>query len=141
MVALDIVRASNAAIPTALPPGLVAVFIGATNGIGEETVKQFAKLAVRPKVYIVGRSQPAAENIIAECRASNPDGEYIFIQKSLDLLKNSVEVIDEIKSREKKINILFLSAGGPDMSRTGMLCKILDAWQWEILTRHSDIGR
>ena len=121
MVAINVVNQSNTLIPTALPPGLVAVFAGATSGIGEATLKLFAKLAVKPRAYILGRSQSAAERVIAECRTLNPDGEFIFLQKELDLLRKANEVIDEIKKREEKINILFLSAGGPDLSRTGKL--------------------
>src|ERR1700742_1329233 len=107
MVAVERVKESNAAIPSALPPGLVAVFTGGTNGIGEATLRLFAKLAVRPRVYIIGRSQSSAENIIADCRVLNPDGEFTFIQKALDLLKNTNEAIEVIKAKEKKINILF----------------------------------
>jgi len=119
MVALDIVNASNAQIPESLPAGLVVVVTGGTNGIGEATLKQLTKLLVRPKVYIVGRSQEAGERIISECKSINSDGEYIFIQKSFDLLKNTAEAIEEIKSKEKKVNILILSAGSPDLSKTG----------------------
>jgi hypothetical protein len=43
MVTIEQVRTSNAQIVTSLPPGLVAVFVGATNGVEEATVKQFAK--------------------------------------------------------------------------------------------------
>jgi NADP-dependent 3-hydroxy acid dehydrogenase YdfG len=120
MVLIELVNASNEAIPTSLPTGLVAVFAGGTSGIGEATLRLFAKLAVNPRVYIIGRSRSAAENIIADCRQSNPGGEFVFIQKDLDLLKNTNEAVKEIKAKEKKINILFLSAGGPDMTRTGM---------------------
>lgn len=118
MVGINLVNASNALIPTVLPPGLVAVFAGGTAGIGEATLKLFTKLAVKPRAYIIGRSQAAAERIIAECRVLNPDGEFIFLQKELHLIKNTNEVIDDIKKREKVVNILFLSAGGPDFSKT-----------------------
>jgi NADP-dependent 3-hydroxy acid dehydrogenase YdfG len=117
MVALDVVNASNAQIPTSLPPGLVVVITGGTSGIGESTLKQFAALLVRPKFYVVGRSQEAADRIFAECRILNPEAEYIFIQKSLDLIKNAAEAIEEITSKETKINILLLCAGGPDFSK------------------------
>lgn len=43
MVTIEQVRTSNAQIATSLPPGLVVVFVGATNGVGEATVKQSAK--------------------------------------------------------------------------------------------------
>lgn len=116
MVALDIVKASNATLVKELPPNLVAVFVGGTSGIGEITLKLLAKHATKPRIYIVGRSAENAERIIAECRGLNKDGEYIFVQKSLSLLKAAEELCEEIKSKEKSINLLFLTIGVPDMS-------------------------
>jgi NADP-dependent 3-hydroxy acid dehydrogenase YdfG len=116
MVALDIVKASNATLPKELLPDLVAVFVGGTSGIGEITLKLLAKQVIRPKIYIVGRSAEAAARIIAECRTLNPDGEYIFIQKSLNLLGDADALADDIKGREKYINLLFLSVGEPDLT-------------------------
>jgi hypothetical protein len=43
MVSLTAVQASNSCIASSLPLGLVAIFVGATSGIGEYTLKQFAK--------------------------------------------------------------------------------------------------
>jgi NADP-dependent 3-hydroxy acid dehydrogenase YdfG len=116
MVALDVVKASNATLPKELPPGIVGVFVGGTSGIGEATLKVLAKQAVQPKIYIIGRSAEAAARIIAECRILNADGEYIFIQKSLTLLKDVEALCEEIKQREKYVNILCLSVGEPDVS-------------------------
>jgi len=118
MIPLNLVKASNATLLQSLPPGIVAVFVGGTSGVGEVTLKLFAKNSVRPRLYIVGRSHEAAERIIAECRIVNPEGEYTFIQKSLDLMKNWEELSNEIKSKEKALNLLFLSAGEPDLSKT-----------------------
>ncbi|KAI9869827.1 MAG: hypothetical protein M1830_005049, partial [Pleopsidium flavum] len=80
MVSLDDVRSSNASIASALPAGLVAVFVGATNGIGETTLKQFAKHARQPRVYFLGRSQKAGDRIAAECKTLNAKGEFIFMR-------------------------------------------------------------
>ncbi|CAG7938658.1 unnamed protein product [Penicillium olsonii] len=109
MVSLTDVQASNANIATALPAGLVAVFVGATNGIGEATVKEFARSTHSPHAYLVGRSQEAAARIIAECRQLNPVGEFIFIQADVSLMRNVDEVCHEIKSKERAIDLLFLS--------------------------------
>lgn len=111
MVSLEIMRASNAQISAKLPPGLVAVFVGATNGIGENTIKQFAKYTTRPRVYFIGRSLEAAKRIKAECEAVNPQGEYIFIQKDTSLIRNVDQVCNEIKSKENTINLLFMTTG------------------------------
>lgn len=66
MVALEIIRASNAQFKN-LPPGLVAVFVGATSGIGESTLKQFCRQTVRPRLYFVGRLAPPTPGTCHEC--------------------------------------------------------------------------
>ncbi|RMJ16437.1 hypothetical protein CDV36_003885 [Fusarium kuroshium] len=118
MVSLSEVHASNALIPTALPPHLVALFVGGTSGIGEATVKAFAKYALKPRLYIVGRSQVAADRILAECKTLNPEGEFTFLKADVSLIKTVDEVCDDIKAREKTLNLVFLSCGVMDLSRT-----------------------
>lgn len=50
----------------------------------------------------------------------NPEGEAFFIKKDLTLLKHVDEVCAEIKHKEMKINILFITCGFLSMSgRTG----------------------
>jgi NAD(P)-dependent dehydrogenase (short-subunit alcohol dehydrogenase family) len=111
MVSLTDVQASNSRIVSTLPPKLVAVFVGATSGIGETTVKQFAKHTTQPRIYLVGRSQEAADRIISECQNLNAEGEYIFVKADLSLLSNVDNVCTKIKMSEKIINLLFLSSG------------------------------
>jgi NAD(P)-dependent dehydrogenase (short-subunit alcohol dehydrogenase family) len=111
MVSLAAMRASNSQVATALPSGLVAVFIGATSGIGEYSLKQFAKHASRPRAYFVGRSQEAGDRILAECKALNPKGEYIFRKGDVSLIRVVDDICREIKSKEKAINILCVSQG------------------------------
>lgn len=111
MVSLASVKASNAAISTSLPAGLVAVFVGGTSGIGAYTLKELARQAKQPRIYNIGRSREAAERIEAECRLLNPEAQYTFIQSDVSLIRNVDIVCEEIKSKEKSINILFLSQG------------------------------
>jgi NADP-dependent 3-hydroxy acid dehydrogenase YdfG len=118
MVSLASITESNSRIST-LPPGLVAIFIGATAGIGEITLKKFAQHARQPRAYVVGRSQSAADRIIDSCREINPEGEYVFIKADVSLIINVDEVCEVIKAREKTINILFLSAGLPVLDCSG----------------------
>jgi NADP-dependent 3-hydroxy acid dehydrogenase YdfG len=94
-----------------IPSGLVAVFVGGTSGAGEYTVKALAKYAPKPRVYIVGRSQNAADKIIDECTQLSPDGQFEFIQSDISLLKNVDKVCLQIKRKEAAINILFQSQG------------------------------
>ncbi|KGO69213.1 hypothetical protein PITC_096260 [Penicillium italicum] len=44
MVSLPDVQSSNAQIGNTLPAGLVGVFVGATNGIGEAALKEFLRV-------------------------------------------------------------------------------------------------
>ena len=112
MVSIKDVRKSNLAFKlTQSPSGLVAVFAGATRGIGMGTLKQFAKHARAPKVYIIGRSKKSATNLLEELTLSNPDGIFEFIETEISLIKNVDLACEEIKSKEKKVDILFLSAG------------------------------
>jgi NADP-dependent 3-hydroxy acid dehydrogenase YdfG len=121
MVSLSNVLSSNSLISSTLPPGLVAVFVGGTSGIGEITLKKFAMYARQPRAYFIGRSQDAADNIVAKCKTLNPSGEFIFVKADVSLIRNVDEVCKEIKAKEKAINILFLSAGLPSFDRSGMM--------------------
>ncbi|KAJ0418789.1 hypothetical protein BJY00DRAFT_287366 [Aspergillus carlsbadensis] len=111
MVALSEILSFNAQIRSSFPPGPVALFVGATSGIGAATLKAFAKYTVKPKAYFVGRSQEAADAIIAECQSLNPEGQYIFIAADVSLIKVVDEVCAQIQAREPYLNILFLSQG------------------------------
>lgn len=110
MVALTAVRESNARIPNCLPVGLVAVFVGGTSGIGEYTLKEFARRTRRPRIYNIGRSQQASDRIAAECMTLNADVQYTFIQADVGLIRSVDVVCEQIWQKEKAINILFLSA-------------------------------
>jgi NADP-dependent 3-hydroxy acid dehydrogenase YdfG len=118
MVPLASILDSNSRLST-LPPGLVAIFIGATAGIGEITLKKFVQYARQPRAYLVGRSQSAADRIIVSCKELNHEGEYIFIKADVSLIKNVEEVCAVIQARETTINILFLSAALPVLDHSG----------------------
>jgi NADP-dependent 3-hydroxy acid dehydrogenase YdfG len=121
MVSLSDVHSSNALISSTLPAGLVAVFVGATSGIGEATLKKFVKYSYQPRAYFVGRSQDDADRIIAECKALNETGEYIFIKADVSLICVVDEVCEDIKVKEKTLNLLFLSAGVASIDRSGTI--------------------
>ncbi|KAI1748264.1 NAD(P)-binding protein [Xylaria castorea] len=118
MVSLSSIHSSNSLISSTLPPGLVAVFVGGTSGIGEETLKKFAQYTTRPRAYIIGRSQKAADHIVTECQAINPEGQYFFRKADVSLIRGVDEVCEEIKAKEQAINILFLTCGVLDLDRS-----------------------
>lgn len=87
------------------------MFVGATRGIGEATLKQFVRHAVAPRVYFVGRDRANGERVGAELANLNPEGEYHFRIADVSLLANVDEVCREIKCKERVINLLFMSCG------------------------------
>ncbi|KAF5694558.1 hypothetical protein FGLOB1_14186 [Fusarium globosum] len=109
MVSLSQVQQTNASAASKLPAGLVAVFAGATAGIGETALKAFAKYTTQPKIYYIGRSQEVGDRLKIELKELNPEGEYVFIKKDMSLLKNVDEVCRDIKSKETVLNVLFLN--------------------------------
>ncbi|KAF2495306.1 NAD(P)-binding protein [Lophium mytilinum] len=110
MVTLTQVKTSNALLSTSLP-NLVAVFVGATSGIGEYSLKAFTKHALTPRVYIIGRSQASGDRLTAECAQLNPGGSFHFIQAEVSLISAVDAACEELRRREKHLNILFNSAG------------------------------
>lgn len=111
MVGLEQIRSSNSNIGMVLPPGLVAIFAGATSGIGESSLKQFVKKAVKPRIYFIGRSKESGSRIHTELQQLNPGGEYVYISADVSLLRSVDDICREIKGGEAAINVLFLSTG------------------------------
>ncbi|KEQ74797.1 hypothetical protein M436DRAFT_42599 [Aureobasidium namibiae CBS 147.97] len=114
MVSLETIRASN--LKTSNLENLVAVFVGGTHGVAESTVKELFLRTTKPRAYIIGRSQDKADSLCKELEDLNPGSQAIFIKKDISILKNVDEVCEELQRREKKINILFLSAGYMSLS-------------------------
>jgi NAD(P)-dependent dehydrogenase (short-subunit alcohol dehydrogenase family) len=110
MVSMKEVRLSNEALKNG-PVGLIALFVGATAGIGASTVKQFALHANAPTVYLAGRSQAKAAPLLAELKSINPQATFTFIEAEISLLKGVDKVCDEILAKEQKLDLLWLSQG------------------------------
>jgi len=126
MVSLKEVELSNSRIATSLPPHLVAVYVGATSGIGEASLKQFAKYALQPRVYFLGRSQEAGDRIAGDLKKLNPQGEYIFVKADVSLIRVVDEVCADINSKEKVVNLLFLCTG--TLIRKGVYFFLVCSW-------------
>jgi len=109
MVALQTIYASNDRLKEA--GGLTALFLGATSGIGQATLKQFAQHAANPRIYIVARNAAATAPLVEELRLLNADGQYEVIEKNVSLLKETDEVAEIVKAKETKLDLLFMSVG------------------------------
>ncbi|KAL3434160.1 hypothetical protein BDV09DRAFT_186085 [Aspergillus tetrazonus] len=110
MVSLRAVRAHNASLKS-LGANLVAVFVGGTSGISLSTAFSLARHTVSPKIYLIGQSRQAAESAVRSIRALNPSAEVIFLLSDISLLKNVDQVCKQIASRERYVNILFMTPG------------------------------
>lgn len=117
MVALDKVQKSNAQLTTTHSAGLVAVFAGATAGIGETSLREFARHTSKPRTYVVGRSQEACERLDVDLKGVNPEGQYIFIRSDVSLLRNVDDVCRQVRDKESAINVLFMSQGTLNFSK------------------------
>jgi NAD(P)-dependent dehydrogenase (short-subunit alcohol dehydrogenase family) len=110
MVTIQAIRKSNARIAE-LPPGFVALFLGATSGIGQSALVQFARYAVRPRIYIVARRASSTTALLDELQKNNWEGTYTFIEKDVSLICATSDVVEFIKARETKLDLLFESVG------------------------------
>ncbi|KAI9371150.1 hypothetical protein BJX61DRAFT_548480 [Aspergillus egyptiacus] len=110
MVPLPAIRAHNATLDS-LGPGLVAVFVGGTSGIALSTALAFARQTRSPKIYLIGRSQSAADTALTSLRSINPSTEATFLQADISLLKNVDSVCAQITTNETKLNLLFMTPG------------------------------
>ncbi|KAF2867282.1 hypothetical protein BDV95DRAFT_598381 [Massariosphaeria phaeospora] len=110
MVSLSAVRTHNSSLKY-FSPGLVAVFVGGTSGIGFATAREFVRSTNSPHVYLVGRNPTEASRIIDELQQINPSSKLDFIKSDVSLLRNVDEVCKEIKEKENKINLLFMTVG------------------------------
>ena len=110
MVALQAIRKSNAQIPH-LPEGLVALFLGATSGVGQSALLQLAQQAVKPRIYIVARKASATTAQVEQLHQANPQGTFTVIEKDVSLINDTDDVVEFVKSREQKLDLLFKSVG------------------------------
>jgi len=110
MVSIKDVHASNESLKSQ-PPGLVAVFAGATAGIGLHALKQLSKHVTAPRVYMIGRSRAKAATLLDELKVINPEGTYVFSEGEFSLIKDVDRFSEEIKKAEERVDILCMSPG------------------------------
>ena len=110
MVQLQSIIRSNGRLSEHKDP-LVALFVGATSGIGLETMKEFTKNATTPRIYFVARSASAAAPIVEELRVLNNDAQIEVIERNVSLIKEAEAVAEYVKSKESVLDLLSLSVG------------------------------
>lgn len=123
MVKLDVVKSANQSLAHSQP--LVAVFVGATQGIGDYTLRALARnhgsSGKGLRVYLLGRREDRANAIFEDCRKLCPSGEFIFVSApDLTLLSDvdsgtkklsAMEERAPFKGGPPKIDMLFMTQG------------------------------
>lgn len=120
MVSHNEILTSNALLNDATTPR-VSVFVGATSGVGKSTLTALVATGASLKIYLVGRkdSQARTQAFIEELHVVNPKAEIIWTEGEVSLLAETKRVCDVIRSKESRIDLLFLTAGyGPYGLRT-----------------------
>jgi NAD(P)-dependent dehydrogenase (short-subunit alcohol dehydrogenase family) len=100
----------------------VALFTGATAGLGEAILKAYARNHQNSRIYFVGRNDAAAQQIIEDVQQvwketsqhGEVEGDIIFVKADLTLLRNARNVVQEILRREgdnARLDFLCMSQG------------------------------
>lgn len=112
MVSYKEIQASNALINDTTAPR-VAVFVGGTSGIGKFTVRALVATGASMRIYLVGRksSEERTHAFIQELNAINPKAEVIWTEGEVSLLAETKRVCEAIKSKESRVDLLFLTTG------------------------------
>jgi NAD(P)-dependent dehydrogenase (short-subunit alcohol dehydrogenase family) len=112
MVSKKEILASNGLINDATGPR-VAVFVGGTSGIGQYTIKALVSTGISVRIYLVGRksSEERSHAFIQELHVINPKAEVIWTEGEISLLADSKRICEIIKSKETRVDLLFLTAG------------------------------
>ncbi|CAI6336173.1 unnamed protein product [Periconia digitata] len=110
MVQQLLIQQSNKSLAST-HPNLTAIFVGGTSGIGLYTLTSLAKYCPSPKIYIIGRSQAAADNILSFLHDINANGKYLFLRADVSLITEVDRICQTIMEKEEHVNILFLSQG------------------------------
>ncbi|KAK3671275.1 hypothetical protein LTR78_008910 [Recurvomyces mirabilis] len=124
MAPLPIVRSTNIKNLTSRP--ITAVFISATSGIGEATLRQLCKAHGKNgrglRIYLVARNESVAELILDECRQDCPNGDFRFVKVGdLTLLRDVDAACESLIKMERgsgglgdvegRIDLLVLTQG------------------------------
>jgi NAD(P)-dependent dehydrogenase (short-subunit alcohol dehydrogenase family) len=106
----------------------VAVFVGATSGIGEYTITELARQLsgnnhAELRLYLIGRNTTEGDRIIKECKTGYTGVDVVWIKaQDLALLADVDRVCQEIHDHEKRrcadqephIDLLFMTQGKVD---------------------------
>jgi len=111
MVSYKDIIANNESLKVA-GSGVVAVFLGATNGIGLGALRALVQHTDSPTCYVVGRSRARLDTLFVELKQLNDTATLIPIEVAdLTLVREADKAAVEITTMAKKIDILIMSPG------------------------------
>ncbi len=111
MPSLQHIIKQNVEVGTKLE-NLVVVITGGTSGIGENTAYKFAKYSKSPTIYIIGRNKEKGAKVLINLKEINDDNaKYYFLSYDLSLISEADKVINYIKAKTAKVNVIILSSG------------------------------
>ncbi|KAF7328531.1 hypothetical protein MVEN_02540600 [Mycena venus] len=131
MPTLAIAKTSNATFHPSYVP--VAVFVGATSGVGQGMVEAFARhVSGRAHIIIVGRNEHSAADILASLpKPADGDAEaegwkHEFVPCDVSLMANVRVACTDIRQRVTRLNFLVMTAGYSSMVNTAITSEGLD---------------
>ncbi|KAF5603870.1 hypothetical protein FPCIR_1145 [Fusarium pseudocircinatum] len=93
------------------PQSFVAIFVGATRGIGLATLKVLTRTLPNPRFYVIGRSKARFAGELALLNEYNPDATIQFVEAEVSLIKAVDDACERIINSEKHVDLLFMSPG------------------------------
>lgn len=118
------------------PQSFVAVFVGATRGIGLATLKVLIRALPNPRFYVIGRSKARFAGELALLSEYNPNATVQFVEAEVSLIKAIDSACERIMNLEKHVDLLFMSPGS--LAFGGPHCKTPVLWSLCLLTYSTD---
>ncbi|KAM7215917.1 hypothetical protein V8F06_008675 [Rhypophila decipiens] len=112
MTKTDVITSSNERFARERHEGLVCVFMGGTSGIGLATLRRLLTMVQSSTFYVLGRNPARYANDIDQLRKLAPTCRIIFIEAEASLISSVDAACDQIKSAEKKVDLVCMSPGG-----------------------------
>ncbi|CVL03539.1 uncharacterized protein FPRN_11816 [Fusarium proliferatum] len=93
------------------PQSFVAVFVGATRGIGLATLKVLIRTLPNPRFYVIGRSKARFAGELGLLSEYNSNATIQFVEAEVSLIKAIDSACERIMKLEKHVDLLFMSPG------------------------------
>jgi NAD(P)-dependent dehydrogenase (short-subunit alcohol dehydrogenase family) len=89
--------------------GRVCIITGATNGIGEVSALELAKLGA--KIVIIGRNETRAKATIAKIKSAVATADVDYLIADLSLMRDVKKVAGEFREKYSRLDVLLNNAG------------------------------